>query len=110
MDQLRFNERRRHTRVPMNCNVKIYDVKSRRYRSGRTLNVSQGGALLDIPGGMHAGIGDELQLAIDWTGATPFMAAGDMIGVIVTRHLESDSAGERIGVQFAGVDVIPMAA
>jgi hypothetical protein len=94
----------------MTCNIKVYDVKSRRYRSGRTVNVSAGGALLDIPTGLYAGVGDELQLAIDWTGATPLMAAGDMIPVVVTRHLEPTATGNLVGVRFAGAEGLPLAA
>jgi hypothetical protein len=107
---MRIHDRRRHERRAFECPVKVYDPRSRRYRSGVTRNVSATGALIEVHGGFHAGVGDQVSVAIDWSGVTPMISHSDMVPVAVTR-LATDADGVQLfGVQFAASSPMPMAA
>ena len=107
---MRIHDRRRFERLAYECPVKVYDPRSRRYRSGVTRNVSASGALIEVHGGFHAGIGDQVSVAVDWTGIAPIMSQGDMVPVAVTRLECTEDGVQLFGVQFASANPMPMAA
>ncbi|MDH3582825.1 MAG: PilZ domain-containing protein [Phycisphaerae bacterium] len=64
MDANAMTERRREARTPSRGGVKVYDRRSRRYRPARLRNLSSGGALIQVYGGLHARVGDRVDLAL----------------------------------------------
>ena len=107
---MRIHERRREDRLGYECPVKVYDPRTRRYRSGVTRNVSASGALIEVRGGFHAGIGDQVSVAVDWTGIAPMMSQTDMVPVAITRLASGEDGVQLFGVKFACANPMPMAA
>jgi hypothetical protein len=94
----------------MRCGVKVFDPASRKYRPGLTVDVSLNGALIDVVGGVHSHVGDELMLAIDWTGTRALAPASSMIPVRVTRIKDGEETALRLAVEFEYNQMLPLAA
>jgi len=77
MDGNSTMERRRDGREPGTGGVKLFDRRSRRYRPARLCNLSSSGALIQVYGGLHARVGDRVDLALD----------GNVAGAIVGRKM-----------------------
>lgn len=93
--------RRKHTRLPLNCGVKVYDPFSRRYRAGVTRNVSAGGALLELHGSLYARPGQRLDVAVDWTGSRPLVPSAEMASAIVVRVDTSNATVPLVAIRYA---------
>jgi hypothetical protein len=84
----------------MSCDraVKVYDPGTRRYRSGRLIDRSVGGLLMELTGPVHGGAEQMLSVAIEDGSETGLVRADEMLPVIIVRRV-----GSRIAVRLHDV-------
>lgn len=103
-------ERRRDDRLSLNCAVKVYDPLSCKYRMGYTVDVSSTGALIEVHGGIHGGVGREVEFAVDWSGHHPLIRQCEMKTAKVTRVETPGEYSQRFAIEFGEPQTIAAAA
>lgn len=93
-----FNERRAHARSSCNVAVKLRQCANAMFTSGRTLDVSMGGAAIELRGPRKAKLGDRIAIAFENT-KCPVTCVARMVGAEIIRIDESEGH-QRIGVRF----------
>jgi len=105
------HERRQDPRMNVTAAVKIFDPASGKYRSGITRNLSAGGALVEVRGGMLASVGDQIGMAIDFTRAAGVVRHDDLKPVVVTRIAPASTPIARlVAVRFVEQQSVTRAA
>ncbi|MEM8738288.1 MAG: PilZ domain-containing protein [Planctomycetota bacterium] len=85
-------DRRRHPRVPAAHPVKLKCGITGRYLAGRTIDVSDGGCLLQLDRSTPVSLGQPVRLGIARRAHAPLLMADDMVrGTIVRRQGQSDA-------------------
>ncbi len=93
-------ERRADRRFAAAVPAKVYDSKARRYRPARTVDLSNGGALIEITGGAGLHPGDRVDMALSFDDRLPVVRQDDLIGAIVVRTAGLSHASRTVGVRF----------
>lgn len=95
------SDRRIEPRMNLECGVKVYDPRAQRYYAGRTVNVSAGGALVEVHEGLGGSPGDDYEIVVNWVDAHPLLRREQMQQVRMVRR-DSDDAGPcRIALCYA---------
>jgi c-di-GMP-binding flagellar brake protein YcgR len=92
-------ERRQHIRFEVPCRVRFAGPGGEEVRS-RTLNVSDGGALLPAPLPVAVGEALHLHLAVPRETANTFFLEQFAVRARVVRHVAGPAEGPGIAVQF----------
>lgn len=87
-------ERRRHPRRPITRSAKFFHEPSLRYADATTIDVSDGGALVEVRPVRVYFPGDRVRLAIDFP-AMGILRASEMVGATIVR-----AEPERDGVRL----------
>jgi c-di-GMP-binding flagellar brake protein YcgR len=95
-------DRREHDRVPLSRPCKIYDERSGKYITGRTVNLSDGGALLELSRPLPLQAGQQLFLGVALTRRQTLLPANDMIVCEVVRSLRTTDNATALAVRFSG--------
>lgn len=103
-------EKRKSERYLMVRNVKVYDPRSRRYRAGQTLNVSDTGALLAVRHGEALQDGQPVQVLIDYDGAEGLVGRGQLRTAHVVRNEGAGGAACVVAVKFNELQPLSRAA
>ena len=96
------NDRRRYARVPISQPVKVQCQHSGRYYSGRTSNLSAGGALLTVESPTRLPAGHKLRLGIAWSRQEAVLASAALVEATVTRNLIGANP-QLLAIQFAQI-------
>ncbi len=100
MTTLKINdERRAHSRVDAEIAIKLRRSARMLFTGGRTLDVSQGGASLELIGPREAQAGERIAIAFENL-QCPVTRAAKMIGAQVVRVEPLIEGKQRIAVQF----------
>lgn len=99
-------ERRAHRRLVLTCPVVVSDEGGRELLRTRTLNVSDGGALLQAPADQELAPGEPVKLLLRVPRSTPntYMLEDFSSGAnVVRRQAAADAAGpgQYVAVRFA---------
>ncbi len=94
-----FNERRAFIRSGCRVAVKLRQCANALFSSGRTIDLSIGGAAIEINGPRVAKKGDRIAIAFENT-RCPITCARRMIGAEVVRVESFRDGVQRIGVRF----------
>ena len=105
-----YEDRREHVRVDMNRPCKVFLPATSRYCPGRTRNVSEGGALVELDAPRDLKPGDVLELGIAWTNRA-ILPADALVEAKVVRTVSAvilpDGTTRRtVGVRFDQVEPI----
>jgi hypothetical protein len=95
-----MQDRRRFPRLSIETPCKVYDRLTRRFAPARTVNVSAGGALLEVRPARPLEAGAAIDIAVSWS-ERPIIPASTMIGGRVVRGEPEPGGAVRIGVAFA---------
>jgi len=94
-------ERREQDRLSLSRPVKIFDPKANRYIPGCTTNVSQSGALLNIPQPLLIKPGDTVYVGIALKRREGLLLSNEMIEAQVVRCLATEDDQTHLAVRFA---------
>ncbi len=103
-------ERRSEPRTITTAPVKLFDERARRYRPARTIDVSTGGALIEVAGGMSLHPGDRVDLAVDLHDRLPVVRQEDLVPAIVVRTQDASATTRTVGIRFVQRQAIALAA
>lgn len=93
------NERRAFVRSGARVAVKLRQCANAIFTSGRTIDVSMGGAAIELVGPRQAHKGDRIAIAFE-NARCPVTCAAKMIGAEVVRVENHHDGYQRIGVRF----------
>lgn len=102
-------ERRINPRLEITRPGKIRQGGHSRYDQARTINVSTGGALLEIVSPRQVKIGDQLGVAVAWSD-TAVLRATNVLPARVIRSRPIDEHRQEVAVQFVLPEAAPQAA
>ena len=106
-----FSDRRVYERCELQIAVKLRRQANAIYSSGRTLDVSMGGAGLDLIGPREAHEGERIAIAFENI-RCPVTRAARMIGAQIVRAEPMHNGHQRIAVRFdapqAGLEGLDM--
>ncbi len=102
-------DRRRHPRREVERPGKVYHLPSRRFVPARTVNVSDGGALLLVSSGRSMGEGEGLDVAILW-GPGGLIPDRTMLRGRVVRSVPAGPEAQMVAVRFEPVAANTVAA
>lgn len=106
-----FSDRRVYERCELQIAVKLRRQANAIYSSGRTLDVSMGGAGLDLIGPREAHEGERIAIAFENI-RCPVTRAARMIGAQIVRAEQMHNGHQRIAVRFdapqAGLEGLDM--
>lgn len=94
------SDRRNEPRMNIECGVKVYDPRAQRYYAGRTVNVSAGGALIELQDGLGGLPGDAYEIVVNWVDAHPLLCREQMQSVRLVRRDTDDSSACRIALRY----------
>ena len=94
-------ERRTESRMNINCAVKLYDPRARRYYAGKTVNVSAGGALVELHQSLGGDAGDTYEIVVDWTQVHPMIGRSEMRPVQMVRRSRDGDGQPLVAMRFA---------
>lgn len=94
-------DRREHDRIPLSRPCKVYDERSGKYVAGRTVNLSDGGALLELSRPLLLQEGQQLLLGVALTRRQTLLPANDMRWCEVVRALTTTDQTIAVAVRFA---------
>jgi nitrous oxidase accessory protein NosD len=80
-------DRRREGRFALDRPVKVQCLETGRYLAGRTINVSPGGALVEVAHPSLLVPGQRVKLGVSWVRQQAVLAARDMAEATVVRSL-----------------------
>ena len=103
-------ERRIDLRTRTAVAAKVYDERARRYRPAQTVDLSSGGALIEVIGGAALCPGDRLDMALNFDDRLPVVRQDDLIPAIVVRTAGSTAASRTVGVRFIDKQQLKLAA
>jgi hypothetical protein len=104
------HDRRRQPRISLQAAAKVYDYKARRYLPARTVDVSSGGAMIELLRPSHVATGDRIDVAVDWTGGSPVIRHGQMTAARVVRVEGRTHMPTRFALRFTTPMQLPAAA
>ena len=95
-------DRRLYTRLPFRQSAKIYDPVSRKYLPARILDLSSGGAKIEIRGHLLSVPGEIIELAADFESNSPVLNRDNMRKARLVRFETVDefTGTQRIGLAF----------
>lgn len=102
-------DRRQHTRLDLARPVKVYLPQARQYVAGATSNVSVGGAMLDLRSNRPLGIGDYVDVGVQWHSAAVLRAEQLVQSRIVRVQTRTDGS-QRLAVAFIARQALAVAA
>ncbi len=94
-------ERRKRKRKVLARSVKIFDSKTHRYQPAHTCNVSSTGAMLQVYGGTHLRIGDNIRMAVDWDESQAMFNNTELLPAVIVRASDEYDGYRDVAVQFA---------
>lgn len=94
------SDRRTEPRMNLECGVKVYDPRAERYYAGRTVNVSAGGALIELHDALGGSPGDGYEIVVNWVDAHPLFRREQMQPVRMVRRDSGDQGSCRIALCF----------
>ncbi len=94
-------ERRAHPRAEVARPCKVYDARAGRYLAGSSLNLSEGGALLDVERGGGLERGDRVGVGFGGPGHG-VLSCRHMLGATVLRVGITAAGRRRVAVRFKG--------
>jgi len=93
-------ERRQHERFPLNRPGKVYDGRSRKYMPCLAVDVSQGGALIELKHPIPVSPGVHLFLAVGGRDEQALLRSDEMLEVEVIRTMRFDQDRQFLAVRF----------
>ena len=93
------SERRQNTRTPLMRPAKVRCRQTGKYYQGRTCNVSNGGALVEIDHPSLMVAGQSVQLGVAWTSRNMLLGDHEMIDATILRSLGM-AGNQRIAIRF----------
>jgi hypothetical protein len=104
---LRSGDRRRHQRRLFEQPCKVYQPATGRYVQARTIDLSAGGALVEVDLARSVDAGEEMDLAMTWL--SPGLLAGDsMIRSRVVRCTPSPMGRHVLALEFSRAALQPL--
>ena len=97
---LHESERRQHVRFPFNRPGKVYDRRSRKYTSCLAVDVSRGGALIEMKCAIPAAQGVHLMLGVVAADRQGVIRSEQMMEVEVVRAMKFDDSRQFLAVRF----------
>jgi c-di-GMP-binding flagellar brake protein YcgR len=94
-----MNERRAFVRSGCRVAVKLRQCANAIFSAGRTVDLSLGGAAIELTGAREAHKGDRIAIAFENT-SSPITCASRMVGAEVVRVEAPHNGRQRIGVRF----------
>ena len=94
-------DRRVHERIVLQRPCKVFDPQGCRYLAATTQDLSEGGALIDLPRLTHLHPGDTVHIGIALKRRDQFLRADEMIQATVVRALPTVDDHTALAVQFA---------
>lgn len=92
-------ERRRYERRPFGRACKLLHEPTLQFMAAQTRDLSSGGALLELSHHRKLGIGDRVDVMIDWS-SRGLVDSQAMIGATVVRIGGDEGLLQRVGVRF----------
>jgi hypothetical protein len=92
-------ERRRNDRYPLVYPVKVRCMESGRYYSGKSVNLSTSGALLEMPQSPRLRSGQRVQVGIAWSPREVILRSAFLIPATVVRDWHNDGT-ITVAIQF----------
>lgn len=102
-------ERRKQVRVECTRPCKLLHPASMRYMAARTLDLSSGGALIELSHHRPLRTGDRVDVLVDWD-QRGVVARDTTLEATVVRLGPSESTRQRVGVSFRAGQAVPLAA
>lgn len=102
-------DRRVNPRLPLDRPAKIARHSAARYESAQTVNVSTGGALLDLRSPRPVAVGERLGVAVAWA-QEGLIASANVIPARVVRSDCCPDGTQRVAVQFMVAPEVALAA
>jgi hypothetical protein len=93
-------DRRTAPRQQVSRPCKIFRPGALQYASARTLNVSEGGALIEVVCPRPVGVGEKVEVGIAWTNS-PLLSADAFRTARVIRVRETAPDTHQVALQFA---------
>jgi hypothetical protein len=100
-----FADRRTSHRQPVTRACKLFRPGSLQYASARTINLSEGGALIEVVSPRPVGVGEKVELGIAWT-SSPILSADAFRTARVIRVSEIGADTLQIALQFAAAPAL----
>ena len=100
-----FADRRTSHRQPIARSCKLFRPGSLQYASARTLNVSEGGALIEVVCPRPVKVGERVELGIAWS-SSPIISADAFRTARVIRVSESAPDTHHVALQFAAAPAL----
>lgn len=102
-------ERRQQARVECARPCKLLHPASMRYMAARTLDLSLGGALIEVSHHRPLQAGDRVDVLVDWD-QRGVVARDTTLEATVVRLGPTESTRQRVGVSFDAGQAVPLAA
>ncbi len=102
-------ERRRHERTALERPCKVLHAPTLRYMVARTRDLSPGGALLEVCQQRRLGVGDRVDILVDWA-SRGLVNRETMLGARIVRLGDCDGDRQQIGVAFERELAVTLAA
>lgn len=102
-------ERRKQARVECARPCKLLHPASMRYMAARTIDLSSGGALLEVSHLRPLRAGDRVDVLVDWD-QRGVVARDTTLEATVVRLAPAESSRQRVGVSFREGQAVPLAA
>jgi c-di-GMP-binding flagellar brake protein YcgR len=94
-----INERRAFVRSGSRVAVKLRQCANTLFTAGRTIDLSMGGAAIELSGSRKAQKGDRIAIAFE-NASSPITCVSKMVGAEVVRIEAANNGRQRIGVRF----------
>ena len=97
---LQDHERRQHVRFPFNRPGKVYDRRSRKYTSCLAVDMSRGGALIEMKYAIPVAQGVHLMLGVVAADREGLIRSEQMMEVEVVRAMKFDDSRQFLAVRY----------
>ena len=103
-------ERRQHARLECKKPCKLLHPASMRYMAARTLDLSSGGALVEISHHRPLQTGDRVDVLVDWDQRGVVARDTTLEATVVRLVGPTEGTRRRVGVSFHAGQAVPLAA
>ncbi len=94
-----YQEKRKNFRQALDKPVKVFCPDTGKYLSGKTINLSTSGALIELNTPSLLVPGQQLQLGISWSSSQTILSGNSLTEATVVRSL-GHNANQQVAMQF----------